>query len=166
MEKFSTYGFLGIPEGIATALLLFWFSLSLAPWLGGTDIGTIKIPRLSARMNHWLRMVGPLGCILLAGGFLKIWPESKAPLEITEPQLKAPLEITRDEYIHSFFNTTKEQQITGKLFSLSGLNLTLFRQRWGRQNGLVVSVGELFRSMRMAERESTRYPNERCAVKF
>jgi hypothetical protein len=58
METFSTYGRFGIPEAIATALLLFWFSLSLAPWLGGTDVGTIKIPRLSARMNRWLRVVG------------------------------------------------------------------------------------------------------------
>lgn len=59
-------------ETVAGAVLLAFFSLSLAPWFGGTEIGSIKVPKFSAKTNRWLRVVGPTAFVVCLLVFLKI----------------------------------------------------------------------------------------------
>jgi hypothetical protein len=100
VEKLSTYAVAGIPEGLATTFVLICLSLSLAPWLGGVEIGPLKVPKFSDRANRWIRVAAPLAFMVFALGFLKIWPSGVS----TEA-------LTYDEYLSSFFIEGKKNAL-------------------------------------------------------
>lgn len=81
MDQISTYGFLGIPDGVATAFVLVSLSLMLAPWFGGLEIGPLKVPKLNPRRTKILRCLTPLAFVASLSCFFPIWspkgPESK-----------------------------------------------------------------------------------------
>jgi hypothetical protein len=121
LDKISTYAILSIPEGIATTFVLIWLSLSLAPWLGGTEIGPLKIPRLDGQMKRWLRLFAPLGLVLFILGFVRLWPSGnveRAPRGNIEA---AALDF--DSYARTFFDPTKKEQLKGSLFLRNELEI-------------------------------------------
>lgn len=73
MEHVSTYSRLGIPDSVAAALLMICLSLLLAPWLGGLEIGPLKIPKISAATARVLRYLAPVLVIAVLGGFYPTW---------------------------------------------------------------------------------------------
>ena len=55
---------LALPAEFGVALLIFCFVLSVAPYLGGLDVGVLKVPVLDARRHRRLRVLGPV-CLIL-----------------------------------------------------------------------------------------------------
>ena len=111
VDKLNTYTVAGIPEALATTFILVWLSLSLAPWVGGTEVGPLKVPRLPKSTNRWLRVIAPLGLLISALGFIKVWPSTPS----------TPHLVTYDEYVASFFDTSKKENLKEGLFVLNEL---------------------------------------------
>ena len=109
MEGISTYSLLGIPDAVSTTLVLICLCLCLAPWLGGLEIGTLKIPRLSERGNRAMRVAGPLILVLFTGGFMRLWENSPG----SRPAL------TWERYQAQFFDSSKAFVPEGRLFPLN-----------------------------------------------
>lgn len=140
MENVSSYALIGFPESLGTAFVLVWLSLSLAPWLGGTELGPLKVPRFTTAINRWLRIAGPIGFFLFSFGFIKIWPPMASASLASSPL------PTMSEYLDSFFNeSAKRIQLPGELLVLNelearGLRETLGGTKWdGGANWGVVS---------------------------
>jgi hypothetical protein len=136
VERASAYSILGIPDGLSTALVLVWLSLSLAPWLGGAQIGPLTIPRLGKRANRVLGVVGPVVFFLFAFGFLRLWRSNDVAA------------ITHDAYIATFFDglrgVHKNPVLKGSLFVLneaetSELQTVLGNSAWEGGNWGTVS---------------------------
>lgn len=51
---------LALPEGFGYALLMLALALLLAPYLGGSDFGLVKIPNFEPSVRRALRIVGPI----------------------------------------------------------------------------------------------------------
>jgi hypothetical protein len=117
VEKLSTYAFVGLPESIATALALICLSLALAPWLGGSEVGPLKVPKFDRRTTRWLRVAGPLGLTLFLMGFVRVWPSENAG--------SASLDFT--SYMNGFFTPGKER-LKGSLFVLNELETRQLRE--------------------------------------
>ena len=103
--EISTYDLVGIPDGVATTLLLIWLSLSLAPWFGGTEIGPLKVPRLTGSATRWLRITGPLVSILLILGYVRSWP----------PKSTVSADVTAEEYLRHFYDPREPALLKGSL---------------------------------------------------
>jgi hypothetical protein len=138
MDRSSTFALLGFPETLSTAVTLILLSLSLAPWLGGIELGPLKVPKLPAGANRWVRLIAPAGLLVFCFGYLKLWP-------INSPKT-APL--TYSQYVDGFFNTSKGQAVHGKLYRINELEMRYLRQilggtRWdGGKNWGTVSFDE------------------------
>ena len=78
MNSISTFARLGIPDALATTVALVLLSLALAPWLGGAEIGPLKVPVLNDKVKRRLAYGAPVCLILFVCGFLKLWP-TKTP---------------------------------------------------------------------------------------
>ena len=70
----STYFRLGLPETLAVALVLACLCLCLAPWLGGKDVGPLKVPAIDERTARWMKYVAPIGLLVFLAAFAKVWP--------------------------------------------------------------------------------------------
>lgn len=77
MEHVSTYGRLGVPDAVASALVLISISLALAPWFGGVELGPLKVPRLEGRTSRVVRIFAPLILLVAIAGFYPLWPEAR-----------------------------------------------------------------------------------------
>lgn len=153
MEKLSTYSLLGLPESLATAIILVWLSLSLAPWFGGTELGPLKVPKLSETASRWLRVVAPVGLVVFALGFVKLWP--------AKPQAAATLSYS--QYLEGFFDTSKSQAVRGEPYLMNELEVRQLRgflggTRWdGGANWGTITFDESGRRANYTN-QSGRYP--------
>ncbi len=138
MDRTSTYALLGVPETLAIALVLVWLSLSLAPWLGGTELGPLKVPKLGDGVNRWLKIAAPLGLLVFTSGFLKTWPTA----------VSTPQALTYTKYVEGFFDPSKSQAIRGEPYPLNELEarqlqLFLGGTKWeGSENWGLVTFDE------------------------
>ena len=148
LETVSTYALLGVPEALSTALVLIWLSLTLAPWFGGSDVGVFKIPKLSRRTTHGLRIAAPIGLIVFIAGFLPVWP-----VTASEPRA-----LSFSEYLEGFFDSSKNQAIHGRPYPLSelearGIQELLGGTRWdGGANWGAVTFDESGRNASFTNR--------------
>ena len=62
---------LHLPEAIGIALFMVAAALALAPYLGGKEIGPLKVPKVSSGEGRWLKLLGP---VLVAGTILLFIP--------------------------------------------------------------------------------------------
>lgn len=69
----STYAFFGVPEALATAIVLIALSIALAPWFGGLEIGPLKVPAFRNRSTLGLRVGGPAAFLVAVAGFFPLW---------------------------------------------------------------------------------------------
>lgn len=69
----STYGYLGIPDGVATAFVLIALSLMLTPWFGGLELGPLKVPTLKRGQSTILRAVMPVMFLISIAAFFPFW---------------------------------------------------------------------------------------------
>jgi hypothetical protein len=72
---------LALPPEFGVALLLFGFTLAIAPYFSGADFGAVKIPELSIKSRRYLRAIGPLA--LAAAILLHVPFAQKAPASMT-----------------------------------------------------------------------------------
>ena len=73
---------LALPAEFGVALLLFAFTLAIAPYFSGVDFGAVKIPELSLKTRRNLRVIGPLAlamAILLHVPFARTAPVPAPP---------------------------------------------------------------------------------------
>jgi hypothetical protein len=121
MDRTSTFVHFGVPESLATAVVLILLSLSLAPWFGGTELGPLKVPKLPETLNRWVRVLAPVCLLLFSCGFLKVWPNQ--PVEASS--------LTYAEYLAGFFDTSKSQAVHGKLYPMNELEVRELRRILG-----------------------------------
>lgn len=74
----SIWTLLGIPNEIGVTLFVVFLALSLAPYLGGLDLGILKIPKISSRQSSLFKLLGPTLLVATLICFLPIFP-SQAP---------------------------------------------------------------------------------------
>ena len=89
----STYGLLGIPDALAVTFALISLSLTLVPWLGGKDIGPLKIPNLEGLSKRLIIAIGPLTLVLFMIGFYPLWSTAPQPGKALRLALQAPTQI-------------------------------------------------------------------------
>ncbi len=70
-DRRSTLDVLGIPKEFGVLLLTLILILAISPYLGGYDLGILKVPELPLRASHVLRYLGP---VLFALGLLLFRP--------------------------------------------------------------------------------------------
>lgn len=73
MDDLSTYALLGIPDGVATALVLVSLSLVLAPWFGGSELGPLKVPTIGEQPGKVLKVVAPIAFVAAIAAFFPVW---------------------------------------------------------------------------------------------
>jgi len=56
VERASLYKISGLPESFGGALLIFFFILSLAPYISGIDVGIFKIPAFKSSTKRRLKI--------------------------------------------------------------------------------------------------------------
>ena len=111
----STYAFLGIPESLASVLVLVCLSLSLTPWLGGLEVGPLKVPRIEGPRAAAMKLFAPLGFFLTIAGFYPIWNNNDSDqTAVVDPQ------ISREEYLESYFDPSV-RTIKGSLLAMTEL---------------------------------------------
>lgn len=79
---------LALPTEFGVALLLFSFTLAVAPYFSGADFGAVKIPVLSLTARKRLRIAGPF--LLVIAVLLHV------PFARTEPAAAAPAASVSD----------------------------------------------------------------------
>ncbi|WP_299632498.1 hypothetical protein [uncultured Roseobacter sp.] len=75
MDYASTYGLLGIPDGVATAFVLISLSLLLTPWFGGLEIGPLKVPKPREHQALLLKRSTPIVFLITLALFYPVWPK-------------------------------------------------------------------------------------------
>jgi hypothetical protein len=117
----STYVQFGVPESLAVSFTLVWLSLSLAPWLGGLEIGPVKVPRLGEAAVRILRVAAPIGLILFIVGFLPTW-QTKQAVSSAKTFL---------DYSDRFWDEGEKMPLKGELFLLNEPEANSFRNQFG-----------------------------------
>ncbi len=74
MEHASTYSIAGFPEAVGIIFVIVTLSFALAPWFGGAEIASYKIPELKPDATRRLRVFGPLFFVLSLAAFYPLWP--------------------------------------------------------------------------------------------
>ncbi|MEG0868953.1 MAG: hypothetical protein RSG77_18125 [Hafnia sp.] len=72
MNARSTYECLGIPESLAITITLVSLALTLAPWIEGTQIGPLNIPKIKPEVLKPLKVIAPMILFLTFLGFPKL----------------------------------------------------------------------------------------------
>lgn len=119
--ELSTYSILGAPDPLATALVLVSISLTLAPWLCGTELGPLKVPKLPSPTGRWLRIGAPIWLIVFTIAFVKVWPEKN---QDSQP-------LSYKQYLDGFFDTSKNQAIRGTSYPMNELESRELQQALG-----------------------------------
>lgn len=71
MQTSSIYSYLGIPNEIGAAIVLFSLCLLMTPWLGGKEVGPLKIPQIGSEK---FKYVLPSAVILLSSSLICFFP--------------------------------------------------------------------------------------------
>src|SRR5262245_12971693 len=75
----NTYAWLGLPGEISITLFMVTLSIALAPYFGGAELGSIKIPRFSHKTTRSLKHFGWLPLLLATAAFYPLWPGDSDP---------------------------------------------------------------------------------------
>jgi len=78
-DRRNTLDLLGVPKEIGIILVTLCIILAISPYLGGSDLGIFKVPKLPIRSSQVLRYLGPLLFLLGLLLFLPCWRRSSAP---------------------------------------------------------------------------------------
>ncbi|MEP3255947.1 MAG: hypothetical protein ABJN26_22650 [Stappiaceae bacterium] len=89
----STYELLGIPDSLAAAFVLISLSLSLVPWLGGSDIGPLKVPSISGAKNRVVAVLGPITLVAFLSGFFPFWSSNPKDGGALRVSIQSPTQV-------------------------------------------------------------------------
>ena len=76
-DKKSTLQVIGIPEEFGVVLLTLALILAISPYLGGTDLGVVKVPTFSSRATQVLYFLGPILFLVTVFLFLPFWKQNR-----------------------------------------------------------------------------------------
>ena len=95
-DKNSLFELSGLPEGFGVVLLVFFFVLTLAPYMAGADIGVFKVPKLESQTKKLLRITAPIIFSVVILAFIPFWSVQKvaSPIEPHVGELPSPTKTT------------------------------------------------------------------------
>lgn len=94
-DLMNTYEVLGLPDALAVAFVLILLSLTLTPWLGGLEVGPLKIPELDDRSGRAIRILAPVGLVIGLSAFFPAW-DSRSGHEGNEKPTPDFVEVLSD----------------------------------------------------------------------
>lgn len=132
----SIYTWLGVPAHFSLVLSTTLFVLAIAPWLGGVEIGPLKIPRLPETWGFRAKIASPMLAL--------------ASVVLYAPLLQHPLPPPKyDDYVRDFFTNKSAQFLLGsEPFKLSKGEAREIKELLGAR---VLTGGSLWGEIRFAK---------------
>ncbi|MCS3504981.1 hypothetical protein [Achromobacter sp. JUb104] len=131
----SIYAWMGVPDAFSGIVSTTLFVVAIAPWLGGVEIGPLKIPKLPESWGSIPKFVSPISLFVSLVLYAPLLPYPTLPPKY-------------DEYTKDFFADQSSQFLLGaKPFRLSEGEAEEIKKLLGSQ---VLSGGKVWGEIRFA----------------